>query len=804
MYISIDWIKDFTDLPDMEPSKLAERFTMATCEVDDVLTTGELLDRVRIVEITEIEDHPDSDHLHLVKFTDGREERQVVCGAPNVAVGKKVPFAPLGTTFAGGFTLVPKKIRGVVSEGMLCSETELEIGDDDSGLKILPADAPLGVSMGEYLGQKRDILFDIDNKSITHRPDLWGHYGMAREFAAVFGNPLKDCFGGEWEAKVRSWITEEEAPVTLEIDPDSANLGFTGISMDNVTIKESPKWMQDRLNACGMRPINNIVDISNYAMLELGIPNHIFDRDTIRGEKIIVRRAGDDKEFTTLDEVTRELLPSDTMVCDGERPSGIAGIMGGLDSAVADTTSRIFLEAANWRDAEVRRTSTRLGLRTDALQRYEKSLDSQLLERTLLRLIELVRESCPEAVVKGPVVKANMPEYTPLKITVSEARVSQVLGKDLSEEKIISILEALDFGIKAEGGKLEVTVPSYRSTKDIECEADIIEEIGRVIGYDNITPASPLNAISAVRLSEAKQKTRLIQDFMVNRAGALEIMTYPMVGEKLLDQAYWPVKNETLVLANAMSPESDRMRPSLIPSLLASSALNQKSFSSFRMFEMGRSYLEDEKAFSVEKHQLGLAFFDKKNSPFIEVADRMEELLNALNLKYRMVAGANERNELYPSGWEGLHPHEILDIQIMGKSRGTIFTVHPLVARSFKIKGNLVIALLDLSDFQDQRMKDKTKYKPLDRFPSSLFDCTVVADIHTPVETVAGALKKLKLKELDSVRVADVFIMSDEQKAVTIRTSFKDAEKTLSGEFIHEAEARVVKTLEAAGFPLKV
>ncbi|MDC7239669.1 MAG: hypothetical protein PQJ50_04840, partial [Spirochaetales bacterium] len=179
MHISIDWIKDFVELPDMDPRDLAVRFTMATCEVEDVLTTGELLNRVKIVEITEIEDHPDSDHLHLVKFTDGKEVKQVVCGAPNVAVGKKVPFAPLGTTFAGGFTLVPKKIRGIMSEGMLCSETELEIGDDDSGLKIFDADAPLGMTVGEYIGQKSDILLDIDNKSITHRPDLWGHYGMA-------------------------------------------------------------------------------------------------------------------------------------------------------------------------------------------------------------------------------------------------------------------------------------------------------------------------------------------------------------------------------------------------------------------------------------------------------------------------------------------------------------------------------------------------------------------------------------------------------------------------------------------------
>jgi phenylalanyl-tRNA synthetase beta chain len=804
MYISIEWIKDFVDLPEISPEKLAERFTMATCEVDDVLTTGELLKRVRVVEITQVEDHPDSDHLHLVRFTDGKEERQVVCGAPNVAVGKKVPFAPLGTTFAGGFTLTPKKIRGIVSEGMLCSETELEIGDDDSGLKIFADDAPLGQSVGDYIGQKNDILFDIDNKSITHRPDLWGHYGMAREFAAVFGNPLKDLWNSEWEKTIRSWMNDEKPPVSISVDPDSANLGFTGISMDNITVKNSPQWMQDRLNACGMRPINNIVDISNYVMLELGIPNHIYDRNTIRGEEIIVRRAGDDKEFVTLDEVTRELLPTDTMVCDAQGPSGIAGIMGGLDSSIADTTSRIFIEVANWKDSEVRRTATRLGLRTDALQRYEKSLDSQLLERTLLRLVELVRESCPEATVRGSVVLANMPEYTPMVINVSPQRICHVLGKDVPADEIVRILRALDFTVVQSETGLSVTVPSYRATKDIECDADIIEEIGRVIGYDNITPESPLNTISAVRLSEAKVKSRKIQDFMVNRVGALEIMTYPMVGEKLLNQAYWPVKNESLVLVNAMSPESDRMRPSLIPSLMASTALNQKSYSSFRMFELGRSYQEDTKEFSNERYQFGFVAFDKKKSPYLEVANAMEELLNSLNISFRMVPGANDRNPLYPQNWEGLHPYETMDIQIMGKSRGYIGTIHPLVCRNFKIKGQLVIAVLDLTDFQDQRMKDKTRYQPLDRFPSSLFDCTVLADAQTPVEDVVKALKTMKMKELDWVKVADVFVMSEEQKAVTLRMSFKDPEKTLAGDFIKEAEDLAVKTLESKGFPLKV
>ena len=804
MYISIDWIKDFVDLPDLAPEELAVKFTMATCEVDDVVTSGALLEKVRIVEITDVKAHPDSDHLHIVAFTDGAKSREVVCGAPNVEVGKKVSFAPIGTEFPGGFTLVPKKIRGVMSEGMLCSEAELEIGDDDSGLKILPSDAPLGVSMAEYLGMKGDILFDIDNKSITHRPDLWGHYGMAREFAAVFRKDLNNPFNTEWEKRMEGLFTSQASPVTIEVDRDSANLGFLGLAMDNVTIRESPKWMQDRLNACGMRPINNIVDISNYVMLELGIPNHIFDRETIKGGKILVRRAGEEQKFTTLDEVERDMIPSDTMVCDAEGPASIAGIMGGLDSGIADSTSKIFLEAANWVDAEVRRTSTRLGLRTDALQRYEKSLDSQLLKRSILRLVELVKESCPEAVVVGGIVEDNMPAYTPLNISISATRITEVLGKDVPREEVVRILKSLDFQVEGADDLLTVEVPSYRATKDIECEADIIEEIGRVIGYDNIIPASPQNAITAVRLSEARQLHRKIQDFMVYNGNALEIMTYPMVGEKLLEQAFWPERNETLVLKNAMSPEHDRMRPSMIPSLLQSAALNQKSWNSFRMFETGRAYREDPKEFSKERYQQGITYYDRKESPFLSLANTLEGLMNCLNLPYRITTGYNGNNPLLPEAWPGRHPSDYLDIQVMGKSCGFITTVHPLVCRNFKIKGQLVLAILDLTDFQDKTMKDKTKYKPLSRFPSSTFDCTVLTDTRTPVEDVVNALGRMKIKELDWVKIVDVFRLSDEQKSVTIRTSFSDPEKTLSGEFIREAEDKVVETLNKAGFPLKM
>ena len=804
MKISLDWIKDFVELPELTPQEIGVRFTLSTCEVEGVEETNAHMAKVSVVEITKVEPHPEADKLRLVSFETGSGERQVVCGAPNVAPGMKVPFAPTGTTLPGGFTLEPKKIRGIMSEGMLCAEDELGLGEGHDGLLELPADAPVGTPMTEYMNLKSDVLLDIDNKSITHRPDLWGHYGMAREFAAAFGKPLAKPFDGAWIEKMRGLYNDETPPVTVTVDEGTACLGFTGLSVDNVEVKPSPAWMQQRLSACGMRPISNIVDISNYVMLEQGMPNHIFDRDTVRGGKIIVSEMGAEGTFVTLDEMERRMIADDTMVCDAEGPSSIGGIMGGLTSSVRDDTSRVFIEVANWKPERIRHTSTRLGLRTDASQRYEKSLDSHQLERTVLRILELLLESCPEAKVVGPLVSDKVELSPPLVIDLTLDRVNSILGTDLGRDEVTGILESLEYEIEDAGDVLKVTVPTYRATKDVEVDADLIEDIGRIYGFDKLVPVAPHNEITAVALSAAKIMERRIQDFMVMRARALEIYSYPLTGAKLLEQAGWDVMNENLVLANALSPETDRMRPSLVPSLLEKAALNQKFHSRFRLFEVGRSYLENEKDFSEDRHQLGIIYHDRNESPFMEVLNLMGDLLDSLGLKAK-IQQPNPKfsNPLVASDWMGRHPHEFLDIMVMGKVCGFIGTVHPLMCRNFKIKGNLVMAILDITAFMDIPAKDKTKYKPLPKFPGATFDCTVVADTNTAVADVLGVLRKLKLKELDEVKIVDVYPLSDEQKTVTLRSWLLDREKTLTHEVIRNAEDSIVAALSRAGYPLK-
>ena len=353
----MDWIHDYVELPAMNSHDLAERFTLSTCEVEEVLESGKVLEETYVAAITGIEPHPDADKLQLVSFDAGSAGRgRVVCGAPNCAIGMKVPYAPIGTTLPLGFTLEPKKIRGILSEGMLCAEDELGLSDSHEGLMELDSNAVTGITMAEYLDLKPTVVLDIDNKSITHRPDLWGHYGMAREFAAAFQVPLKRPFNPEWRREMLSRFGTGKSPVSVTVHPDSYCRAYYGYTVKGVTVEESPQWMQKRLLDCGLRPINSIVDISNYVMLEMGQPNHIFDKKSIEKGSIIVRRVGREEEFVTLDEQTRRLEAEDTVIADGVKPLVIAGIMGGLNSGVTENTTEVFVEVANFVDAGIRKS----------------------------------------------------------------------------------------------------------------------------------------------------------------------------------------------------------------------------------------------------------------------------------------------------------------------------------------------------------------------------------------------------------------------------------------------------------------
>ncbi|MBA2403465.1 MAG: phenylalanine--tRNA ligase subunit beta [Bdellovibrionales bacterium] len=473
MLISLNWIKDFVDLPDLSPKELGSLFTLATAEVEDVIVKGDSLKSILCVEIKSLKPHPEADKLNLVTFDyGGGNLKEVVCGAPNVSVGLKVPYAAIGTTLPNGMTLEPKKIRGILSDGMLCSETELGLGEGKGGLMELSSDVKPGTTLPDYLKLESDVILDVDNKSLTHRPDLWGMLGLAREFAANHKKDLKNRFTADWEKKIETSFNKALAPVTIDVAQNTSCLAYYGLSLDIPKMGETPALIKNRLESVGLRPINLIVDISNYVMTELGIPNHIFDRTKITGDKINIRFAAKDLKFQTLDLQNRDLISTDTVIFDTERPLVLAGIMGGLESGVTPDSTKLFLEVANWEAHEVRKTSVRLGLRTDSSQRYEKTLDSNLCYRTILRLVELISELCPGTTGSGmPQKYINEAKLSrPIKLTISHKEIISSLGMEIPKEQIVDIFTRLDFKVEDKNSTFDVTVPPYRTTKDISCK----------------------------------------------------------------------------------------------------------------------------------------------------------------------------------------------------------------------------------------------------------------------------------------------------------------------------------------------
>ncbi|MCB9030515.1 MAG: phenylalanine--tRNA ligase subunit beta [Deltaproteobacteria bacterium] len=807
MLISLEWINDFTTLPKISPEEIGRAFTRHTAEVEEVIVPGKELDQIVIAEVLSAEKHPDADKLKLCKVTiDGKSEIDVVCGAPNVRAGLKVAYAPVGSTLPGGFVLEKKKIRGVLSNGMICSERELGLGEDHDGILELAADLKVGAKFKEILQKDAEIVLEVDNKSLTHRPDLWGHYGMAREFATIYSSPLKDFFSKEWRAEVEAHYTDEQAPITVKVESDAACLGYFGLSVSNIKVEPSPEWMQKRLIAAGLRPINNMVDIGNYVMLELGQPLHMFDRSKISGKQIIVKRVSDKQNFEALDESVVELHPGDTVVADQNQALVVGGIIGGTNSGIADDTKDIFIEAANWNAAEIRRLSTRIGIRTDSSQRFEKSLDTLQTDKAVLRAAELVLKLCPDAKVVGK-LQYDGPDLSQTKALTIETEVaafSELLGVEVNKEQICTTLESIGFKTTPNGDKLSVVVPSYRATKDVEMEVDLIEEVGRFIGYDNIEPKSPRVELAPTRLSKEKQLFRKVQDFMVMRAHALEVFTYPLTSEKALTKAAWPNSDQCLKLKNALSSDSELMRPSMLPSMLEAIALNQKQYQSFRMFEIGRAYLPKDKNFSEERTHLALVLYSRDKNQYIETVNITENFLQFCNMPAALLMhSAKLSNPVVPVEWPGAHPIEYQHIKLMGKNQGAVLSLHPSLLQAYKIKGYASICLLDVTDFVSASLKDKLKFTPISKYPSASFDCTVLTGKRDEVQRLIDLVRAIGIKEIVDVKIVTCFDLSAEDNAVTVRTTFHHPEKTLSGDFLKDAETKIIEQLANAGFFLK-
>lgn len=809
MLISLNWVREHCPFEtDETPLEVGTRLSLHTAEVEDVIERGAALAGIRAGLVVKVASHPDADRLSLVEVEVGAAETvSVVCGAPNVREGLVVPFAAPGVTI-GGRKLKATKVRGVLSHGMLCSAKELEISEDDSGLWELPESLEPGAPLAEVLPNVRDTILEIDNKSLTHRPDLWGHYGMAREFAAIYEVPLTPL-------EPNPALAEQPGKAAIRVDfegdiggPEGLCRRYCGLQLDGIRVEASPQWLQERLLALGSRPINNIVDVTNYVLFELGQPLHAFDTTQVHGQRVVVRRAAAGETLTLLDDSTVELDPEDLVIADAKAPTALAGIMGGKDSEIASSTTSVFLESANFSPVRVRRTSLRVGKRTDSSLRFEKSLDPENARKGILRAAELILQLCPGAKVVGPLQDVGYEPPEVLRIATSAGFLQRRLGIDLAPAQLRAILDRL--GFRADGdldGEWNVTVPSWRATKDVSIQEDLVEEVGRIYGFDRIVPVAPQWPLGAVDVNEQRQLERQAKSFLAIHGGLYEVFTYSMVGVAHCE--FFGLDSEGhLKICHPLSEDMDRLRRDLVPQHLVKAKENQRFEQRFGFFELGRVYRKTAAELTQpdlpdERNVLAgvLSFPEKADANFYEIRDLILGLLAWLRSDSVEVVPVEEGRDL--PGW--IHPAVVARVLVCGEERGLFFRVHPGVEQRLDLRGDVLAFSLDFDAVFASRRR-QTNYRPPSRFPTVAFDVAAVAPLRTPVATIEKVIREAAGALLTALDVFDVFVggqLGEDQKSVALHLTFGARDHTLDGAEVSAAQEKVVAALTKAGFPLR-
>ena len=783
MKVSLKWLRDYT--PVLLPvATLAERLTMAGLEVNSGWEqVGGGWENIVVGEIVDIERHPKADRLRLAGVDLGGERVTVVCGAPNLQIGAKVPFARVGAQLIDphtgqAFQLKPARIRGVASAGMICSEKELGISDNHEGIMVLPEDAPRGVPLGDYLG---DVILDIE--VTPNRPDCLSIIGIAREVAALSGEkvrPPADHYQ-ELAPAIGSLISVSIA------DPDRCRR-YCASFIEGVKVGVSPPWMQERLLSYGMRPINNIVDITNYVMLEYGQPLHAFDYERIGGRAIIVRRAGSGEVITTLDGVKRSLAPEMLVIADARVPVALAGVMGGAGSEVTEGTTRILLESANFDMVNIRRTSRSLALRSEASLRFERGLSPELTIPAIRRATQLILEIAGGRAAKGIAdAYPGRQEKAPIKLSARE--VKRLLGVEMSVERMKEVLTWLGFECQpAIDSALEVQVPYWRT--DISLAADLAEEIARTVGYDRIPTTIISGSLPQHEFTPALSLKERIRDMLVG-CGLQEVITYSLTSRERIGAA------PSLRVANPMSSEQEYLRTSLRPNLLATLSSNQKhEEGDIRLFEIGKVYLPQGNDLPQEREMLVGVLAGPRTAPswlgdkghldFYDAKGVVETLVGRLGVE------AKFRQEKE----EGLHPGRAARIEIGGSGVGVVGELHPRIAEGI----DLLPYPVALFEVEVEKLLPYVamagKYRPLPRFPDSVRDIAVVVDEDIPSVKIKEIIEDYPL--VSRVALFDVYTGKQVppcKKSLAFRVVYQSPTRTLTLAEVEKGEDEILARL---------
>ncbi len=797
MRISLKWLQQYIDVK-ISPEELAQKLTSLGLEVESIEYLGKKFDGFVVGEVLEVQKHPNADRLRLcsVRVKTDDTPLQIVCGAPNVAAGQKVIVGLVGATVPhnqhdpGGkpFVLSKATIRGVESSGMICSAKELGIGEDGSGIKVLESDSQVGQSVSEYLGVD-DIAFEI---GITpNRPDCLSHIGIARDIAAAYGT--KYVLPSVTLNEEKKSSISEFASVTVQNSEDCPR--YVARMIRNVKIQESPQWLKRFLTAAGLRPINNIVDVTNFVMMEYGQPLHAFDADRLAQHAIIVKSAAKGEKFTTLDGKSHELNGTELMICDGERSVAIAGVMGGLNSEISAETTNVLLEAAYFLPSSVRKTAKRLSISTDASYRFERGIDPNVTDAASVRAASLIAELSGGTIVAGSIDVYPQP-ILPKKITLRTSRVNSILGTQLPHDRIRQFLGSI--GILCadmQEGIVECTVPTFRP--DIEQEIDLIEEVARLFGYDNIE-----NKISSevmfTKPDDAEWKINSIRRWC-EANGLNEILTNSMIdasSAKLFTDA--PV-----VVKNPLSVELEIMRPSLLATMLQSIAHNYNHGAArLHFFEIGTVFSASKGTDTVvpgysEKNMLGICLSGDAGVPSWYEKERSVDIFDLKGLVQSLLQGIGLDNSdlIYYNAPSSL-TESAIGVEINNTYVGSIGRVKPEMLKKFKIEKDVYFAELDLGIIAN--LDTQKKYREFSKFPTVKRDVAFIVKKEVPVEKIGAVIRSSGGPLITNVVVFDLFegkALGEGVKSVAFSLRFNSFDKTLTDSEIDSLIAAVVRSV---------
>ncbi len=790
MKISLNWLEDFISVTEKDHEKIKEVVTANIAEVETMERQGEHLDNVVVGKIIELKKHPNADALRLVAVNDGTENFKVVCGGSNLREGMLVAFAKIGAVVRWHGTEVVKlekaKIRGEESFGMICSSEEIGLEEmfprksEKEIVDFTSLDLRVGAPLAEALRLK-DTVLHVDNHAITNRADLFSHRGFAREFVA---NNL-----GKWK-KAKAFkmpVNNSPCPVTIDIKDKEVCSRYAAVYITGIEIADSPDWMKKRLSACGVRPICNIVDVTNYVMLELGMPLHAFDLDQVKGKKWTMRKSKKGEKVVTLDEKEHELFDDVIILDDGNEIFDLCGIMGGFTSGVKPTTNKILLHSPVYNSTLVRRAMRGLGHVSDAGIIYEKGVDNELAKEGLLRAIQLILEICPSAKVGSKVIEIQNVKTEKREMKLRDSHIERLVGVAIKPAQVTKILKDLGFKVLKQKGGFKVGVPSWR-LGDVTREADLVEEIARIYGYDNIPMTTPNTEISPIATDRRKDLEKRIKNQLTS-FGFDEIYTYAFLGPEILAKCGMKADAETIEVLNPISSDMSLMRQSLLPRVLENIAENLRYQDKIRLFELNPTY-----------HKTGENRHDERSTVLIATAGEDFRNLQGVIENLGCKVSVSKPDAPYR------HPGRMGELIVRGQKVGYIYEVHPQILKNFDIKTRVTVVELELEPIHSMNLERWPSYQELPKYPSVKLDISLLIPKKNLAADYFKAIENADKNLIRSVELVDEYAgdkIAPDKRSLTYSITYQAVDRTLTEQEVNTIHQQVINKLKTTGAEIR-